>query len=115
MKKVYLILVFVLFLIGCTTQKDNGKKCLDGWGENSYFPNANKSISEKPLQMKTPDAILNTRLAFTKIECGEVVAYYIKTSDGFEEIPIKEIFDAFVADFNESCNGCLDLYVSGCC
>ena len=114
MKKIFYILIFAVFIISCTSQNKN-VKCLDGSGENSYFPSTNRTIIEKPLQMKTPPVIQSSRLAYTKIECGKTVAFFIKTSDGFEELPSKEIFDAFVNDFTKSCNGCLELYVSGCC
>lgn len=110
-----LILLVTLISSGCSFYASASEKnCKDGWGENSYFLNSNKEINVQQMRLKTPDEIVNRRVAYVTIECSKEKDFLIKENDGFKNVTQQDFFQ-FIKRYNLSCSGCLDVYLSGCC
>lgn len=105
------IILLPFSIYGCA---DKTEECLDGWGEESYLPSPDGQINITSYNLTTPQSVLETRIAYTQIKCGKIVAYFIKQNDEFKNVTELE-FSQYINSYNDSCRSCLNVYKSGCC
>ncbi len=114
---ILLLSVFFLFLVmGCFKEPSSvATKCLDGWGEDSFFSNTDKSVNNSPwTSFSPPAAVIERRVAYLKYSCDEPTKYFVKTNDSFNNVSLEDLRN-YVKAYNSSCDGCLEVYISGCC
>src|SRR3989344_2685628 len=101
------ILIIPLFVF--LSYKSSQTSCLDGRGENSYYP---KDIVVNTTNggFATPKEVTESRVAYSNQVC-DTFTYYIKTNGKFNKVS-ETTFKDFLETYNQSCPDCLAVYLS---
>ena len=129
---IFALLLFTIIIYGCTTQQkqfsqkivDSCKKegkiechgdCADGFGATAYYDSTNQKFKENGNIYLSKQQKEASFAIHSSSVCGKCYnKFELKAGGKLEEVTCDEFFHV-IEEKNISCNGCVDIIVTGCC